>query len=60
MKSIDVFSKIKFLEENDIVFLRNNTHQIIGEGKTDSIDQTAKNLANKIHKKILKDIKEIT
>ena len=29
-------------------------------GKIDSIDQTAKNLANKIHKKILKDIKGIT
>ena len=60
LKNIDDFSKIKFLEENDIVFLRNNTHQIIGEGKIDSIDQTAKNLANKIHKKILKDIKGIT
>lgn len=60
LKSINIFSEIKFLEENDIVFLRNNTHQIIGEGKIDSTDQTAKNLANKIHNKILKDIKEIT
>lgn len=59
LKSIENFSKIKFLEENDIVFLRNNTHQIMGEGENDSIDQTAKNLANKIHKKILKDLKEI-
>lgn len=57
LKSMDVFSKIKYLEENDIVFLRNNTHQIIGEGKMDSIDLTAKNLANKIHKKIVQDIK---
>ena len=59
LKSIENFSKIKFLEENDIVFLRNNTHQIMGEGENDSIEQTVKNLANKIHKKILKDLEGI-
>lgn len=57
LKSIDKFSSIIFLETNDISFLRNNTHEIMGKLGVDDIKiKTLKNLANKIHKKILKDL----
>ena len=50
---------ILFLEKQDILFLRNNTHQLIGEEGVDDVrTKTVENLANKIHKKILKDLKE--
>lgn len=59
LKSIDKFSSIDFLKDNDISFLRNNTHEIIGEfGKDDIRTKTIENLANKIHKKILADLRE--
>lgn len=59
LKSIDKFSDIDFLKDNDISFLRNNTHEIIGEyGKDDVRTKTIENLANKIHKKILADLRE--
>lgn len=59
LKSINKFSSISFLENQDILFLRNNTHQQIGvEGVDDVRTKTIENLANKIHKKILKDLEE--
>jgi hypothetical protein len=56
LKSIDKFSKMNFLIENDILFLRNNTHELIGKEDEDVRTKTIENLANKIHQKILKDI----
>lgn len=59
LKNINKFSRISFLEKQDILFLRNNTHQLIGEEGVDDVRaKTVENLANKIHKKILKDLKE--
>ncbi|CCG53504.1 Hypothetical protein KQS_07780 [Flavobacterium indicum GPTSA100-9 = DSM 17447] len=59
LKSIDKFSSIDFFKDNDISFLRNNTHEIIGEfGKDDVRTKTIENLANKIHKKIIADLRE--
>ena len=59
LKNINKFSSISFLEKQDILFLRNNTHQLIGEEGVDDVRaKTVENLANKIHKKILKDLKE--
>ena len=59
LKSIDKFLSIDFFKDNDISFLRNNTHEIIGEfGKDDVRTKTMENLANKIHKKIIADLRE--
>lgn len=58
LKNITKFSSFSFLNENDILFLRNNTHQLIEKKGKDTRIETVKNLANKIHKKILKDLKE--
>lgn len=61
LKNINKFSRISFLEKQDILFLRNNTHQLIGEEGVDDIRaKTVENLANKIHKKILVDIQELS
>jgi hypothetical protein len=58
LKNLKKFSKFSFLEENDILFLRNNTHQLIEKEGKDTRIETVENLGNKIHKKILKDLKE--
>lgn len=56
LKNLEKFTKMSFLVSNDILFLRNNTHELIGEDSEDVRTKTIENLANKIHKKILKDI----
>lgn len=56
LKKIDKFSSINFLDKNDILFLRNNTHELIGEDSENVRTKTIENLAEKIHKKIVQDI----
>lgn len=61
LKNINKFSSISFLEKQDILFLRNNTHQLIGEEGVDDVrTKTIENLANKIHKKVLTDLRELS
>lgn len=56
LKSIEKFSSLRFLDNSDVLFLRNNTHELIGDANEDIRTKTIENLANKIHKKILKDL----
>lgn len=58
LKDIKEFSSLSFLKENDVLFLRNNTHELIEKEGKDTRTTTIENLAKKIHKKILKDLKE--
>lgn len=61
LKSIDKFSSINFLKDNDISFLRNNTHEIMSKDEEENvITKTIENLAKKIHKKILSDLRELS
>lgn len=56
------FAKIDFFKDNDILFLRNNTHEPHinpVDGLVD-IEKTIKNQAKKIHKKIKKDLNELS
>ena len=57
LKKMDKFSSINFLDKNDVLFLRNNTHEWIGKENEDERTKTIENLAEKIHKKIVQDIK---
>ena len=59
LKEIDNFEKLEFLKNNDITFLRNNTHEERNEDD-DNWRNTVGNQAEKIHKKIKKDLKELT